>query len=102
MSSPPQIHEVIAALQAHEQELRGKGVVHAAVFGSVARGEAGPDSDVDIMVELNRDIVRTLFDYAGVYVVLERAVGRAVDLADASRLKEHVRPSAIAEAVRAF
>jgi predicted nucleotidyltransferase len=102
MTSPPQINEVIAALRAHEHELRGCGVIHAAVFGSVARGEAGPDSDVDLMVDLNDEVVRSLFDYAGVYVALEQAIGRPVDLADAKRLKAHVRPSALAEAVRAF
>jgi predicted nucleotidyltransferase len=102
MTAPPQIEDVIAALRVHERELRESGVLHAAVFGSVARGEAGPDSDVDIMVDLNDEIVRSLFDYAGVYGALERAIGRPVDVADAKRLKPHVRPSAMTDAVRAF
>ena len=42
---------VIATLQQHRAELEGRGVVHAAVFGSVARGQARPDSDVDILIE---------------------------------------------------
>lgn len=45
---------VINLLRAHEKELRSAGIVHLRVFGSVARGEASPSSDVDLMVELSR------------------------------------------------
>ena len=45
--------DVIATLRAHEAALKKQKVVHAALFGSLARGEAGPDSDIDIMVELD-------------------------------------------------
>jgi predicted nucleotidyltransferase len=102
MTAVPKIDDVIAALRANQQALREQGVLHAAVFGSVARGEARPDSDVDIMVDLDDNVVRSLFDYAGIYVALERTIGRPIDLADAKRLKPHVRPNAMIEAIRAF
>ncbi len=44
--------EVITILRQHEPTLRERGVLHAALFRSVARGDARPDSDVDIMIEL--------------------------------------------------
>ena len=45
--------QVIARLRAHERELRAAGVVQLSLFGSVARGEARPDSDVDVAVKLD-------------------------------------------------
>ena len=100
--SPPLLDEVLATLRAHEGELREQGVKHAAVFGSVARGESGPDSDVDILVDLDRSIVETLFDFAGIAADMEDLFGRSVDLVMRDRLKDHVMPNALSEAVHAF
>jgi predicted nucleotidyltransferase len=47
------LSDVLQILRTHESELRRRGVSHAAVFGSVARGEAGVGSDIDVMVELD-------------------------------------------------
>jgi predicted nucleotidyltransferase len=102
MTAASQIDHVISILRSNQQSLRDQGVLHAAVFGSVARGEAGPESDVDIMVDLDDSVVRSLFDYAGIYAALEHMIGREIDLADAKRLKPHVRPSSLSEAIRAF
>jgi predicted nucleotidyltransferase len=57
---------VIATLRAHEPELRRRGVLHAALFGSVARGEATPASDIDILIQLEPDAPIDLFEYVGV------------------------------------
>ena len=56
---------VIATLRAHRAELERLGVIHAAVFGSVARGEAGPQSDIDIAIDMDYDVVGGLWEYAG-------------------------------------
>jgi uncharacterized protein len=53
--SCPKADDVIAILRAHEAELRAAGIRHVSLFGSVARGDAGPDSDVDLAVELDRE-----------------------------------------------
>ena len=45
--------EIIAKLRENEAELRARGVTHAALFGSRARGEATADSDTDIMIEID-------------------------------------------------
>ncbi len=57
--------EIIRTLKEREAELRARGVTHAALFGSVARDEQRPDSDIDIVVDLDPAVVATMFDYAG-------------------------------------
>ncbi|HMK90417.1 MAG TPA: nucleotidyltransferase domain-containing protein, partial [Methylocystis sp.] len=44
--------EIIARLKEHEPALRAQGVAHAALFGSRARGDHRPESDIDIMIEI--------------------------------------------------
>jgi len=96
------LEQILGALWAHADYLRARGVVHAAVFGSVARGEAGPESDVDILVTLDDQKVRSLLDYAGVAADLEDVIGRSVDLADSGRLRPEIAPLALGEAIDAF
>lgn len=67
------------------------------VFGSVARGEERPDSDIDFLVELDRG--RTLFDLAELEVRLERLLGRPVQVATPGNLRDSVRRSAERDAV---
>ena len=93
---------ILASLRAHEVELRARGVVHVAVFGSVVRSENRPDSDVDLFVDLTPDVAGDFFAYAGIAADLEQIVGRDVDVARRDRLRPHVRPSAEAQAVYAF
>jgi predicted nucleotidyltransferase len=96
------LRSVVAKLAAHAGELRRRGIAHAAVFGSTARGEARPDSDVDILVDLDFTVPITLFDYVRIEDDLREIVGRPVDLADRSMLKPLLRDEIIAEAVHAF
>ena len=57
--------EALETLRRSEADLRARGVRWAAVFGSVARGVGRPDSDIDILVEIDLDARLTVFDYAG-------------------------------------
>lgn len=93
---------ILAKLRAHELELRERGVVHVAVFGSVVRSEHRADSDVDLLVDLTPDVADDFFAYAGIAADLEQIVGQDVDVARRDRLRSHVRPSAEAQAVYAF
>ena len=72
--------DVIALLLAHADELRAAGVAHVSLFGSVARDEAGPDSDVDLVVGGTPERPMTLFGMARAEAALERILGRSVDL----------------------
>lgn len=96
------LNHVLGALRAHEGELKRLGVLHAAVFGSVARGEDTPESDVDILVTLDDEKVRTLFDYAGIAADIKEWVGREIELAEKTHLRPEISPMVLSEAVDAF
>jgi uncharacterized protein len=57
--------EIIVRLRENESALRERGVVHAALFGSRARGDQRPESDTDILVEFDPAARVTMFDYVG-------------------------------------
>ena len=94
--------QVIARLRSHETELRRLGVLHAALFGSLARGEAGADSDIDLMIELAPDAPIGVFEYVAITQYLEDLFPTRVDVANREALKPLVRPSAERDAIRAF
>ena len=58
--------EILDRLRENERALRARGVTRAALFGSVARGEQRPDSDIDIMVEIAPDAPVGVFEYIGI------------------------------------
>ncbi|MEX2261272.1 MAG: nucleotidyltransferase domain-containing protein [Bryobacteraceae bacterium] len=93
---------VIARLRAHERELREAGILRLSVFGSVARGEAGPNSDVDLIAQFDKTRRLTLFDVAGLESRLSEILGVGVELAPEDMLLEPVRVRAEREAVLAF
>ncbi len=74
------LDDVLSCLRAHAAELRARGVLHAGVFGSVARGEDGPDSDVDVAVELDPARPIGLFQFVAIERAISTFVGRPVDL----------------------
>ena len=94
--------DILGKLKACEAELRARGVAHAALFGSVARGDDRPDSDIDIMVEIAPDARIGLFQYAGIVHYLEDLFPARVDVANREGLKPLVRPSAERDAIYAF
>jgi uncharacterized protein len=73
------------------------GAKNLRVFGSVARGDAGPDSDVDFLVELEPG--RTLLDVGGLLADLEDLLGRRVEIARPDALSPYLRDRVLDEAV---
>jgi predicted nucleotidyltransferase len=74
------------------------GVTTILIFGSVARGEDRPGSDVDILVEFDRPV--TLFHLFDLRHHLECLLGSDVDVGTIAGLKPRIRDKVIAEAVR--
>jgi predicted nucleotidyltransferase len=91
--------EVLGKLQAERENLRERfGVTSLALFGSVARGDARPTSDVDVLVEFGPPI--TLFDLVAVQQYLESSLGvRHVDLVPRDSVYPAFRDAIIEEAV---
>jgi uncharacterized protein len=72
------------------------------VFGSVARGDSGPDSDIDIMVEIDPEAHLTVFDYAGLKDYIASLFEGPVDVVNRDGLKPYVRPAATDDAIYGF
>ena len=75
------LSDVLQTLRTHQNELRLLGVSHAAVFGSVARGEASANSDIDVLVELDEYRSMGIFEYAR----LKLYINQLLDGPDQSR-----------------
>ena len=75
----------IARLRAHEAELRAMGVSGLSLFGSVARGEAGPDSDVDLAARFDPAAEVGMFKYGAILERLRTAPARTASIWSASR-----------------
>jgi uncharacterized protein len=94
--------EVLETLRRSETALRARGVRRAALFGSRARGDNQPDSDIDIMVEIDPAARITVFDYVGIKEYIAGLFDGPVDVVSRDNLKPYVRPAATADAIYAF
>jgi len=73
------------------------GARNVRIFGSVARGEDQPDSDIDVLVDLEEG--RSLLDHAGLLLDLQKLLGCKVDVATERGLKPRIRERVLREAV---
>jgi len=92
----------VATLRHHEKDLRARGVAHAAVFGSVARGENRPDSDLDILVEFEPGSEGGVYDYMRFKEYVASLFEIPVDVIDRAALKPHLRAPAARDLKYAF
>jgi len=98
----PNLEHVIERLRAHEADLRQLGVSHAAVFGSVARREAGTGSDIDVLVELDERRPMGIFEYARLKLYIEGLFDGAADVVNRRTLKPLLQASILRDSVHAF
>jgi predicted nucleotidyltransferase len=94
--------QAIETLRRSEVDLRARGVRRAAVFGSVARGDNRPESDLDIMVEIEPEAHLTVYDYVDLKDYIASLFDGPVDVVNRDGIKPYIRPAATADAIYAF
>lgn len=80
--------------------LKKHGVKRAGIFGSYVRGEARKDSDIDILVEVKKDL--SLLDFVGIQLELEERLRRKVDLVEYSTIKPLIKKRILNEEKRIY
>ena len=68
------------------------------VFGSFARGEETPESDIDILVEISKPI--SLLDFSGLKIEIEEAIGKKTDLVEYETIKPLIKKNILNEEIR--
>jgi predicted nucleotidyltransferase len=90
---------ILEILEINRDDLKTYGVESISLFGSVARGDSGPRSDVDLLVDVDDEV--TLFGLSRLKHHLEDLLGMPVDLVTYDALRPQMRDSILAEAIRA-
>jgi len=98
MASPVLDHaDAVARLAACEREIRALGVSRLALFGSVSRGDARSDSDVDVLVQFAPG-AKTYDRFLALSELLEAHLGRRVELVTTEALSPYIGPRILEEA----
>jgi putative addiction module CopG family antidote len=98
----PRKDDIVAELAALEKPLRQRGLASLALFGSVVRGAARPDSDIDLLVDVTSDAQFSLIDLVAVKDFLEDQLGRKVDVVTRGGLEPAIRDRVLREAEAVF
>jgi len=93
---------VLARLWAEAPRLRARGIRRLSLFGSIARAEAGSESDVDLLIEVDPASHFSLFDLVDLQDDLHTQLGRPMHFAFASKLRPWLRQEILAEAIAIF
>ena len=101
------LFEVIKTLKSVRPQLEEAGVLHAGVFGSTARGEYRPGSDIDILIDIDTEQVGDILTYTKIADSIQKAVKARcpeveVDVADHATLKPRIRKRAEQDVLYAF
>jgi len=97
MRSPISREQAAELLAASESEIRALGVARLALFGSVLRGDARSDSDVDLLVQFSPG-AKTFDRFLALSELLEERLGRRVELVTTESLSPFIGPRILAEA----
>ncbi|MCC6588390.1 MAG: nucleotidyltransferase family protein [Bryobacterales bacterium] len=95
------LHETVTNINALEPQLRACGVLRLRLFGSVLREEAGPESDIDLLIEF-RPGAKNYRQFFNVAEMLEAKLGRRVELVTPESLSPFIGPRILAEAQDVF
>ena len=103
MPGSPSASGCSGILRAQEADLRARGVTRLRLFGSVARGSAGPGSDVDLIAEIDHASRFSLLDLVGLQHDLEDLIGRKVEIATAvEKMRPRISRRVEADAIEVF
>src|SRR5919108_2209840 len=94
--------EVIKELRRLRPELERRGVAHASLFGSLARGEDSDGSDVDIAVVMRPDARISGYDFVGIELFLSEQLGQKVDLVEEPAQRPYLQTEIERDRVRAY
>jgi uncharacterized protein len=97
--SPPLLDQALQAIRTRRSEAIAHGIELVGVVGSVARGDARPESDVDVVYRVVGKA--NLFDIGGILMDLQDALGRRVDMVDLAVVKPRLRAAMERDLVRA-
>ncbi len=89
--------QVVKRLRANQAEIQAHGVKSLALFGSVARDESHPGSDIDLLVEFSHPV--GIFTLIELKQYLEELLGGPVDLGTLNSLKPYLKDKIIKEAI---
>ena len=98
----PDKERIGAQIGALKGALRKKGVVSLALFGSLVRGEARPDSDIDVLIDIAPRRRFSLLDLISVKHLLEDELEREVDVVTRGGLDSRIRDNVLSQAERVF
>lgn len=99
---PSTLARVFETLKEHEAELQRLGILHAAVFGSVARGEAHFKSDIDVLIDLDPEKAIGVFEYTRLKLYINELLGGSGDVVNRRNLKPMLRDNIVRESVNVF
>jgi uncharacterized protein len=94
--------EVISKLKAAEPAIRALGASALYLYGSHARDEARPDSDVDVFIDKNPDVDFGLREFMGIYFKLQEVLGVEVGYTTRQGIVDFYRPDIERDAIRVF
>ena len=94
--------DIIKRLKENEQRLRDLGVEHLHLYGSAARGEARPDSDVDLFFDRDHRVPLGLIELAGLKLFLTDLLGLEVDVGTRTGLHPFLRSDIERSAIQVF
>ena len=95
-------NRILEILRSHAPELQAAGLAHLRLFGSVARGEANPQSDIDLLADFNEEARMSLLKLCHLQNQLSDLLGAEVDLIPSRGLRDFAQESVNREALLAF
>lgn len=94
--------EIVAKLKSMQKLLRKHGVTSLSLFGSIVRGHGQPDSDIDVLVDIDPEFGFGLLELVSVSDVLEEHLGRSVDVLTRDSIAPACKSNILREAEKVF